>query len=108
MPEKLSQSLEETKLEQKLECDLPGKYMDIGSVPFNEFSTQCLGELAFPSLFSYGKGDPTSNETIRDLSSKETESFAQKLRHLLKYEKLVNGKIGLSLYQSPKLWVLGI
>ena len=37
MPEKLSQSLEETKLEQKLECDLPGKYMDIGSVPFNEF-----------------------------------------------------------------------
>ena len=39
MPEKLSQALKETRLEQILEFNLLGKYVNIGSVPFNEFST---------------------------------------------------------------------
>ena len=82
MPEKICQSLEETRLEQSLECNVQEKYMDIGSVLFNEYSIQCLGALAFLSLFPYGQGDPISNETIRDISSKETEPFAQKLCHL--------------------------
>ena len=53
IPEKLSQSLEETRLEQSLECNVKWEYMDFGSVPFNEFRTQCLGASAFPSLFPY-------------------------------------------------------
>ena len=48
MPEKLSKPLEETKLEQSIECNTQGKCTDIGSVLFNEFSTPCLVALAFP------------------------------------------------------------
>lgn len=66
--------------------------MDFGSLPFNEFRTQCLGALAFPSLFPYEYGNPTSNETDLDIISKETESLAQNLLHLIKYEDFLNGK----------------
>ena len=38
--EKPNQSLEETRFERSLECNVKRKYMDIGSVPFNKFSTQ--------------------------------------------------------------------
>ena len=55
MPEKLCQALKETRLEQILEFNLPGKYLDVGSVPFNEFSTQCLGALHFPHCFHMEK-----------------------------------------------------
>ena len=47
MPEKLSQPLEETKLEQILQF-----IKNLWIFAFNEISTQCLGALAFPSLFS--------------------------------------------------------
>ena len=99
MLEKFSQPIEES-LKQSLECNVLGKYMDIGSVSFNEFSNQCLGALGFPSLFSYGQGDPTSNKTIHDISSKETESFAQSLGFLNMYEKLMNGSIAFPVTQD--------
>ena len=99
MLEKFSQPIEES-LKQSLECNVLGKYIDIGSVPFNEFSTQCLGALGIPSLFSYGQGDPTSNKTIHDISSKETESFAQSLVFLNMYEKLMNGSIAFPVTQD--------
>ena len=37
MSEKINQPLEETRLEQSLECNAQGKYMSISSVPFNLF-----------------------------------------------------------------------
>lgn len=42
MPEKPRNPLEETMLEQSLECNVEGKYMHIVSASFNEFSTQYL------------------------------------------------------------------
>ena len=50
--------------------------MNIGSVPFNDLPLEEL----------------TSNETICDISSKETESLDQKLRFLIKYGEFSNGK----------------
>lgn len=70
MTVKHSQPLAETKLEQSLECNVQGKSLDTESVSFNEFPRQCLRVLTFPSLLPYGKGDRTSNETIRDKTSK--------------------------------------
>ena len=75
MPGKISHPLEVTRLEvtrleQSLECNVQGKYIDIGSVLFNEFSTKCLGVLAVSSLFPYGQEDPTSNETTCGIRSK--------------------------------------
>ena len=70
--------------------------LDIDPMPFNEFSTSCLASLAFPTLFPDGKGDPTNSERVRNISEKETESFAQILKHLIKFgEKKVNGFIDL-------------
>ena len=84
--------------------------MRIGSVLFNEFSTQRLCTLAFPSLFPYGQGDPTNNETICDISSKETERFAQKLHHLIKYGEFINGKWVYRIVSHPKFgyWAYNI
>ena len=53
--------------------------MDIGSTPFNEFSTPYLASLAFPTLFPDSRGDPTDNEQIRHISGNQTECFASKL-----------------------------
>ena len=71
MPGKISHPLEVTRLEvtrleQSLECNVQGKYIDIGSVLFNK----CLGVLAVSSLFPYGQEDPTSNETTCGIRSK--------------------------------------
>ena len=65
--------------------------MDIGSTPFNEFSTPYLESLAFPTLFPDGKGDLTDNEQIRQISDNETECFASKLKHLIKFGEFKNG-----------------
>ena len=44
-----------------------------------EFSTPCLGALAFLSSFPYGKGDPTSNDAVRDVSTKKNRIFCTKI-----------------------------
>ena len=59
--------------------------MYIGSTPFNEFSIPYLVSLAFPTLFPDGKGDPTDNEKIRQISENQTECFASKQKHLIKF-----------------------
>ena len=65
--------------------------LDIGSTPFNEFSTPYLASLTFPTLFPDGKGDPTDNEQIRQISDNQTECFASKLKHLIKFGEFKNG-----------------
>ena len=57
--------------------------LDIGSTPFNEFLTPYLAFLAFPTLSPDGKGDPTDNEQIRQISKNQTECFASRLKHLV-------------------------
>ena len=71
MPEKRNQPFEETRLEESFECNAQGKYMDIGPIPFNEFSTQYL------SALPYGQGDLNSNESIVDTSSRGTRDFCK-------------------------------
>ena len=67
--------------------------MDVGhDDPFNEFSTSCLATLAFPTLFPDSKGDPTNNTIQRQISHSETDSFSQKLKHLIKFGEQKNGK----------------
>ena len=65
--------------------------LDIGSTPFNELSTPYLASLAFPTLFPDSRGDPTDNEQIRHISGNQTECFASKLKHLIKFGELKNG-----------------
>ena len=57
--------------------------LDIGSTPFNEFLTPYLTFLAFPTLFPDGKGHPTDNELIRQISKNQAKCFDSKLKHLV-------------------------
>ena len=64
----------------------------IGDTALNEFTTDCLATMAFPILFPDSKGDPTNNDNVRDLAKSATESFAMKLKHLLKFAEFIDGK----------------
>ena len=57
--------------------------LDIGSTPFNEFSTPYLASLSFPTLFPDSRGDPTDNEQIRHICESQTECFAWSEFHTL-------------------------
>ena len=63
----------------------------VGESPLNEFSTEFLATMAFPTLFPDGKGDPTNSAIVRDISNSEVESFALKIKHLLKFGEFNNG-----------------
>jgi len=48
--------------------------------------------MAFPTLFPDGKGDPTKFSIVRDIAQSITESFASKIKHLLKFGELNDKK----------------
>ena len=53
--------------------------------------TPNLAIMAFPTLFPYGLGDPTDNATDFDISQSEIDSYAQKLKHLVRFGGFING-----------------
>ena len=90
LPSSQRQPSEETRLLESVTGQ--PNYLDIQRSPFNEYSTSNLASLAFPTLFPDTKGDPTSDEVVRQISEKATESFAQKLKHLIKFGERKDGK----------------
>jgi len=64
----------------------------IGSEPLSEFSVQFLASMAFPTLFPDGKGDPTNIAVVSDISTNSTQSFAERLKHLIKFAEYIDGK----------------
>ena len=86
-----------TKVKSKLEKDIikdsfePEK-LKIGTEPLNEFKTEYLATMAFPTLFPNGKGDPTLFSTRKSIANSETEAFSEKIKHLIKFGELINGK----------------
>jgi len=66
--------------------------LDIGISPINEFNTPYLASLAFPTLFPDTKGDPTNLALLREIAKSDTESFAEKLKHLIKLGEIEKGK----------------
>ena len=65
---------------------------DIGDEPLNEFSCQFLASMAFPTLFPDGKGDPTNNAVFWDTLTNTSQSFAAKLKHLIKFSEKIDEK----------------
>ena len=65
---------------------------NVGSEPLNEFSIQYLASMSFPTLFPDGKGDPSNNAIIYNTSDNNTEAFALKLKHLIKFGENIDGK----------------
>ena len=78
--------------------------------PFNEFKTQYLAATSFPTLFPNSKGDPTNKASIRNISESETDAFAQKIKHLVKFREKVNGKWHFRFAAHPRFeyWAFNI
>ncbi|XP_066915890.1 uncharacterized protein [Clytia hemisphaerica] len=87
-----------TKIKSKMEKDilndsvLKPEAIDVGKEPLNEFTTEYLATLAFPTLFPDGKGDPTRFSTKRSIAKSDTESFSAKIKHLIKFGEFIDGK----------------
>lgn len=54
--------------------------------PINEYQTQFLATMAFPTPFPDGKGDPTSQTLTRDVP------LLERVKHLIKFAEKINGK----------------
>ena len=63
----------------------------VGDEPLNEFNTPCLSTMAFTTLFADGLADPTANINIRNVASSANESFASKLKRLIRFAEKENG-----------------
>ena len=69
----------------------------------NEFKTDGLATMAFPTLFSYGKGDPTNRARRQSITL--TEAF----KHLMKFAvRLANGMFQWRFASHPRFPLLGI
>lgn len=71
----------------------------------SEFNNQYLATLAFPTLFINGDGDPWILNEHSD-----TVSAISKIRHLLKYSEIVNGKIECRFAEHDRfvLWIYNV
>lgn len=57
----------------------PLDWPTIAGQPINEFQTPGLATMAFPTLFPYGKGDPTTKDRLIEVT------LADCFKHLLRY-----------------------
>ena len=92
VPQNPSQQLENNIIMDSVQRMSTGNSLDIGSNPIDEFTTQYLASLAFPTLFPDTRGDPTNSALKRDIANNETEAFAKKIKHLTKFVELKDGK----------------
>ncbi len=63
-----------------------------------------VATMAFPTLFPDGKGDPTNQGRLRDVS------FQEQIKHLLKFAEIVDGKWVYRFANHPRLsyWALNM
>ena len=66
--------------------------LKIDDTPLNEFKTASLASMTFPTLFPDGKAASKNNATLCNTSENETEAFAQKVKHLIKFGEKINDK----------------
>ena len=69
----------------------------VGKNALNEFTTEYLASMAFPTRFPDGKGDPTNFSTRRLISKSDTECFSEKIKHLIKFAEFIEGNLDLDL-----------
>ena len=64
----------------------PMQWPPVENEPLNEYQVSYLATMAFPTLFPDGKGDPTNQGLLRDVS------FQERIKHLLKFAEIIDGK----------------
>ena len=70
----------------------------------NEFKTDGLATMAFPTLFPYWKGDPTNRARNHDIT------LAEAFKHLMKFAEFTNGKFEWRFALHPRFpyWALNM
>ena len=78
LPESLSQPKENDRInrcfseatsdhQSEISHDSPANVVELGDEPLNEYTTQYLASLSFPTLFPDTLGDPTNNGIRREI-----------------------------------------
>ena len=82
----------------------PLPWPELSKTPLNEFTTEGLATMAFPTLFPYGKGDPTTND--RQYSVSYSEAF----KHLVSFGEIRNNKFLWRFASHPRFmyWALNM
>ena len=89
IPNKIKTKMEKNILEESI---LEPEILKVGIDALNEFKTEYLATMAFPTLFPDGKGDPTNYSTRKMVAKSETEAFSEKIKHLIKFAENIDGK----------------
>lgn len=79
MPLPHNQLLELDLIRAMINGDNPIEWPTIAGEAINEFQTPGLATMAFPTLFPYGKGDPTTKD--RQIEVQQADAF----KHLMRY-----------------------
>jgi hypothetical protein len=110
VPTNIDNKREEEKISEEF-LNAPQPYnWNIGDEPLSEFDCQFLASMAFPTLFPDGKGDPTNSALLSDTSKNTTQSFAAKLKHLIKFSEKIDGKWAYRFTSHPRFayWAYNI
>ena len=72
--------------------------------PLNEYKTPYLATMAFPTLFPDSKGDPTNLSLCREVS------FADRIKHLIKFGDISDGRLTYRFACHPRFsyWALNM
>ena len=103
IPQQQQQRKDEDAIREIVNEEDPLEWPFIEGVVVNEFRTDGLATMAFPTLFTFGKGDPTSR--ARQHGVTHTEAF----KHSIKFaERLSDGKYRWRFASHPRFpyWAL--
>ena len=103
-----------TKVNSRKEKDvlndsvLKSKTIKICKDALNEFTTEYLVAVAFPTLLPDGKRDRTKFSTRRLIWKSDIESFSEKIKHLIKFAEFINNKWTYRFGAHPRFgfWVI--
>ena len=84
--EQQKQEIEALRNDLHVSAEEPMEWPTVDDEPLNEYQTAYLATMAFPTLFPDGKGDPTNQALLRDVSLQE------RIKHLIKFAENCNGK----------------
>ena len=102
LPAGEQQQQEIEAVRNQLSENKPMQWPLVENEPLNEYQVSLLATMAFPTLFPDGKGDPTNQGLLRDVSLQE------RIKHLLKFAEIVDRKKGIPFCQLPSIFILGI
>ena len=76
----------------------------VGDQALNEYQISCLATMAFPTLFPDAKEDPTNESLLRDVS------FAERIKHLIRYGEFIDSKWVYRFANHPRFsyWALNM